>query len=339
MAAIPNPADDPGEENPTAPVLIAPPRLDPPRLDWSELVERPESAELDDRAHHPDAGGGTGTAVAPEERSTGPASPVSVPPATPVTPLPPPTPLTPVGTVAPVPPATPAPDEAPDASAGLPEQVPLAPPAPDWVSAWRPPAFGISPLGPPLDPSPGVPQSPVAVATPGPVPPAARSGSAGVAAPARPVEGPDPVPAPTVSAEGPDPVPAPTVNAFSPAAEAGPERPGAVLASPPAAGPPPAAPVRRPLPPGAAPGTAPDTADLPRVGRPVPQHRTARTPATPLPHPRGARRLRDPIGSWRRIRSGIELLVMTLVLGVLLAAVLAAAIGAMVVALQHALNG
>jgi hypothetical protein len=52
-----------------------------------------------------------------------------------------------------------------------------------------------------------------------------------------------------------------------------------------------------------------------------------------------ARRLRDPIGAWRRIRSFIELLVTTVVLGLLLAGILAAAISAIVLALQHALNG
>ena len=81
-----------------------------------------------------------------------------------------------------------------------------------------------------------------------------------------------------------------------------------------------------------------DSAAIPRTGRSAPQHRAAR-PASPRPQARGNRRLQDPIGSGRRVRSGVELLVMTVVLGILLATVLAIAIGAIVVALQHALNG
>lgn len=67
---------------------------------------------------------------------------------------------------------------------------------------------------------------------------------------------------------------------------------------------------------------------------------TSTLPGSPAARGRmEARRLRDPIGVWRRIRSMIELLVTTVVLGLLLAGILAAAIGAIVLALQHALNG
>jgi hypothetical protein len=62
-------------------------------------------------------------------------------------------------------------------------------------------------------------------------------------------------------------------------------------------------------------------------------------PKVAAPRRLDSRRLREPIGSWRRIRSAVELLVTTVVLGVLLATILAAAIGAVVLALQHALNG
>jgi hypothetical protein len=53
---------------------------------------------------------------------------------------------------------------------------------------------------------------------------------------------------------------------------------------------------------------------------------------------RGRTRLADRIGFWRRLRSIIELVVVTFVLGALLATVVAAVIGAIVVALQNALG-
>jgi hypothetical protein len=48
--------------------------------------------------------------------------------------------------------------------------------------------------------------------------------------------------------------------------------------------------------------------------------------------------LADQIGPRRRLRSMVEIIVITVVLGVLIAAVLGAAIGAVVVTLQHALK-
>ena len=100
--------------------------------------------------------------------------------------------------------------------------------------------------------------------------------------------------------------------------------------------------------PPAAAGEAPaaDTIALPgRPRRPPPRHRgRGRSLASSSTHGgratrAGRRRLSDPISTWRRLASVVELLLTTVVLGVLLAAVLAGAIGAIVVALQHALNG
>lgn len=52
----------------------------------------------------------------------------------------------------------------------------------------------------------------------------------------------------------------------------------------------------------------------------------------------GRLRMRDPVGAWHRLGSGVGLLVTAIVLGVLLASVLAVAIGAVVITIQHALN-
>lgn len=97
---------------------------------------------------------------------------------------------------------------------------------------------------------------------------------------------------------------------------------------------------------GAGEASADDTIALPRrPRRPPPRHRDRRPwRASSSTHGRRAarasrRHLSDPISSWRRLASVIELLLTTVVLGVLLAAVLAGAVGAIVVALQHALNG
>jgi hypothetical protein len=70
-------------------------------------------------------------------------------------------------------------------------------------------------------------------------------------------------------------------------------------------------------------------ATRPRVGRP-------KAPVVRRPF-RGPR-LTDRIGFWRRLRSVVELVFVTLVLGVLLAAIVAAVVGAIVLAVQNALN-
>jgi hypothetical protein len=49
-------------------------------------------------------------------------------------------------------------------------------------------------------------------------------------------------------------------------------------------------------------------------------------------------RLTDHIGFWRRVRSSVELVVVSVILGLLLAAILAAVVAAIVVAIQNALN-
>jgi hypothetical protein len=48
--------------------------------------------------------------------------------------------------------------------------------------------------------------------------------------------------------------------------------------------------------------------------------------------------LADQIGWWRRLRSIVELVFVTVLLGAILAAILAVAIGAIVVSVQHALK-
>jgi len=49
-------------------------------------------------------------------------------------------------------------------------------------------------------------------------------------------------------------------------------------------------------------------------------------------------RLTDRIGFWRRLRSTVELVVVSVILGLLLAAILAAVVAGIVVAIQNALN-
>jgi hypothetical protein len=49
-------------------------------------------------------------------------------------------------------------------------------------------------------------------------------------------------------------------------------------------------------------------------------------------------RLADRIGFWRRFRSSLELLVVSVILGLLLAAILASIVAGIVVAIQNALN-
>ncbi len=49
-------------------------------------------------------------------------------------------------------------------------------------------------------------------------------------------------------------------------------------------------------------------------------------------------RLADQIGAWRRARSLVELIVVTVILGAIVAAILAVAIGAIAVSIQHALK-
>lgn len=96
----------------------------------------------------------------------------------------------------------------------------------------------------------------------------------------------------------------------------------------------PKAPARRPPPESPLPAVERETA-----GR---RARTGATVGVAAPgkvRTRPRRRLKDPIGPWRRLGSAFGLLVTTVIIGVLLAAVLALAIGAIVVALGHALNG
>jgi hypothetical protein len=57
----------------------------------------------------------------------------------------------------------------------------------------------------------------------------------------------------------------------------------------------------------------------------------------PRPSFRGPR-LADCIGWWRRLRSIVFLVVITVILGLILAAIVAVAIGAIVVTIQHALK-
>ena len=64
--------------------------------------------------------------------------------------------------------------------------------------------------------------------------------------------------------------------------------------------------------------------------------RRKRRPKQPRPSFRGPR-LADFIGWWRRLRSIVFLVVITVILGMILAAIVAVGVGAIVVALQHAL--
>jgi hypothetical protein len=65
--------------------------------------------------------------------------------------------------------------------------------------------------------------------------------------------------------------------------------------------------------------------------------RRRRRPKQPRPSFRGPR-LADFIGWWRRLRSIVFLVVITVILGMILAAIVAVAVGAIVVGLQHALK-
>ena len=65
--------------------------------------------------------------------------------------------------------------------------------------------------------------------------------------------------------------------------------------------------------------------------------RRRRRPKQPRPSFRGPR-LADFIGWWRRLRSIVFLVVITVILGMILAAIVAVAIGAIVVTIQHALK-
>jgi hypothetical protein len=74
-----------------------------------------------------------------------------------------------------------------------------------------------------------------------------------------------------------------------------------------------------------------------RVGPPPAASRRRRRPRQPRPSFRGPR-LADFIGWWRRLRSVVFLVVITVMLGMILAAIVAVAIGAIVVTIQHALK-
>jgi hypothetical protein len=74
-----------------------------------------------------------------------------------------------------------------------------------------------------------------------------------------------------------------------------------------------------------------------RPAEPPPSARRRRRPRQPRPSFRGPR-LADFIGWWRRLRSIVFLVVITVILGMILAAIVAVAIGAIVVTIQHALK-
>jgi hypothetical protein len=67
--------------------------------------------------------------------------------------------------------------------------------------------------------------------------------------------------------------------------------------------------------------------------------RTGQPGAQALRRPIHRPRLTDRIGFWRRLRSSVELVVVSVILGLLLAAILAAVVATIVVAIQNALNG
>ncbi len=73
------------------------------------------------------------------------------------------------------------------------------------------------------------------------------------------------------------------------------------------------------------------------VGPPPSGSRRRRRSRQPRPSFRGPR-LADFIGWWRRLRSVVFLVVITVILGMILAAIVAVAIGAIVVSIQHALK-
>jgi hypothetical protein len=87
--------------------------------------------------------------------------------------------------------------------------------------------------------------------------------------------------------------------------------------------------------------SAPPPAAVRQRSRPVQAPPTAghrrRQPRQPRPTFRGPR-LADFIGWWRRLRSIVFLIVITVILGMILAAIVAVAVGAIVVSIQHALK-
>jgi hypothetical protein len=66
--------------------------------------------------------------------------------------------------------------------------------------------------------------------------------------------------------------------------------------------------------------------------------RTRQPGAPAMRRPFHGPRLTERVGFWRRIRSSVELIVVSVILGLLLAAIVAAVIAAIVVAIQNALN-
>jgi hypothetical protein len=71
-----------------------------------------------------------------------------------------------------------------------------------------------------------------------------------------------------------------------------------------------------------------------KAARPKQRHRKAPAMRRPFRGPR----LADRIGFWRRLRSSVELLVVSVILGLLLAAIVASIVAGIVVAIQNALN-
>lgn len=76
------------------------------------------------------------------------------------------------------------------------------------------------------------------------------------------------------------------------------------------------------------------------VARKVPrQGQLSERPARrPMRQPFRGPRLTDPIGFWRRFRSSVALVVVSVILGLLVAAILAALVAGIVIAIQNALN-
>jgi hypothetical protein len=85
---------------------------------------------------------------------------------------------------------------------------------------------------------------------------------------------------------------------------------------------------------------APPPPTVVRKRRPAEPPSSARRRGRPRqPRPTfGGPRLADFIGWWRRLRSIVLLVVITVILGLILAAIVAVAIGAIVVTIQHALK-
>jgi hypothetical protein len=76
-----------------------------------------------------------------------------------------------------------------------------------------------------------------------------------------------------------------------------------------------------------------------RAGQPKTDRRKSRRPKAPaLRRPFRRPRLADQIGFWRRLRSVLELVFVSVILGFLLAAIVASVVAGIVLAIQNALN-